>query len=81
MIVRSKYKDVIIEAVSRELRNGLGWSSSFYVEKDDGAGTTVTEFLSRHIFTSRGAAIRSGMVAARKWIDSGFSASQVLVGI
>lgn len=77
MILRAKYNGLCIDAVSRQLTDGLGWSSSFYIEEEDGAGSTVTEFLTRHFFPTEEAAIRSAIFAAQRKIDLGFSANSI----
>jgi hypothetical protein len=72
MKIREPYKGHVIEAMSSELRENLGFSTTLFIERHDSEGVTVTQFFVPGTFSSSDIAIRNAVVSGRRKIDTGY---------
>lgn len=78
MTERKTYKGRVIEARAGELRDGLGWDATCYIEEPDGGGVMVTPFFLPNTFSTSEAAIQAALQVGRKKIDLGFEYKSVV---
>jgi hypothetical protein len=70
---REKYKRFLINARAVPVKNRIGWSAEFDIEKHTGDYVMLTPFAIRGIYTSEDTALYAASLHGRKKIDAGFS--------
>lgn len=68
----SRHRGRIIDAISLERRDGLGWTSNFSILENHDGGLLETVFYLRESFQDRESAINAAIVVGRRTIDAGF---------
>jgi hypothetical protein len=67
--LREQYSSYVIEARSNELGEGLGWNSSFYLEKHADGAVTIQEWHLKATFNTEEDAVQAALQHARKKVD------------
>lgn len=71
--MQESYKGFVIDARSFQLKNDMGWDSSFELVKHDGASVTINPFTLKATFKTEAEAIAAAVAHGKKKIDDGFS--------